>query len=396
MDQTFPPKHREPQQGYILPSKNVLSSDQNSEFTRKTPKLTNPVNQLINHFHSINFESAPDVEPAILAPFWAEGDFVNFSGPPGCGKTLIAADIAIAAIHPRREGQALGGLLRFDLDRLRLGNIAILDAENNLARWSSIIRRKMTLEGLDPLEIRHGILYIRPSDIGLQNSSQWERKSELLAAALANCHVRFLIGDTLGRMWAPDDINSSAWVQRGYAPFRTACQSYGISGLMLTHTKRLANRQSPIPEGPIGTSFQEGQADGQIMITRLKTHNPSGILLTHRKSRRPFWIQQDSKVSLLFTPCLGYDPQGQWRDTWPHECPDYNSEELISNPTTKAAIEKILQEAAPEPIASRDIADQLKVSDRDVRHHLAHIRDEARAEMVGNGPNTRWRFKAPC
>jgi len=71
-------------------------------FSSEAPKL-------LGHFHSLEFGDAPATEPALLPPIWARGDLVNFSGPLGCGKSLLTGDIILGAVLSQREGIALGG-----------------------------------------------------------------------------------------------------------------------------------------------------------------------------------------------------------------------------------------------------------------------------------------------
>ena len=285
-------------------------------------------------------------------------------------------------------GRALGGLLQFDLGYLGHGNIVILDAENNQERWRSLIRRKMEREGLDPESTNRQIIYVRPSDIGLHDSRNWEANTADFVEALVANQARFVVGDSLGRIWAPEDVNSAVWVQRAYAPFRTACQSLGISGLMLTHTPKSSDGKGSGPQGPIGSAFQEGQADGQLMMAQTRINGQLGTRLTHRKSRRSFWIQQGSRIDIRFTRDFGYEPL----DTWPHECPDYDTEEFDSEPSTVEKVEELLKGASGESITTVNIATQLDLKPRAVRNHLNKLEKKGRATKVDGGPNTSWRY----
>lgn len=352
--------------------------------------LSDRANSITSHFHDLDFHNTPEIQPAILHPFLGLGDFGNISGPPGCGKTLIAADIILAAIHPDRKGIALGGLLRFNQDLFKYQKIAILDAENSPPRWESILFRKMKMEGLDPNIIRRKIVHIRSFDIGLQRASDWGKNSTALAEALYLNQVKFVIGDTLAGIWAPEDVNSSGWVHHGYIPFRSTCQRLGITCLMLTHTKR-DNPRATSPVGPIGSSAQEGQADAQIMVSRTKNPDPPGIVLTHRKSRRSIWIQQGASVKALFTPQEGYKPQGNWENEWPHECPDLNAH-LKSDPqTTQFNILEYLKQHYSSAHSSKDIANSTGVKDRTVRYHLKKLKCQLEVEMIGSGAAIKWK-----
>lgn len=351
-------------------------------------ELTAEVNALIDKMSTLRPPEAPLVEPALLAPFLAVGDFANLSGPPGCGKTLLAADSIIGAVHPRREGRILGGLWRFDLSLLDRGLVAIIDGEGNSARWESTLHRKMLAEGLDPNEVTRAIKYMRPADLGLQTTSQWEEASVRLARALAAINVRFLVADTVGRIWAPDDINSTNWIQRGLAPFRAACKEYGISALLLGHTKRRKSNDDPDPTGPIGSSFQEGQVDAQIILSRIK--GGQGLVLTHQKSRRSYWIQQGSKVTLHFKGVLGYEPQGGWQKVWPHECPDFDAEQLQTEPATVDKIVALLKASPAKEWSTAEIAEELDRRERTIRHHLHALEKSGYARKVSYGPQTRW------
>ena len=355
--------------------------------------FTHEANQLTDHFHSLHLDSAPEVEPSILAPFWSVGDFINFSGPAGSGKTRIAADIVIAACFPHREGSSLGGLLKFDLEKLGGRKIAIIDAENDRYRWASILRQKLRREGISDFNGQERIVHIRASEIGIQQAANWAQVSDSLATALAWNRVGFVIGDTLARIWAPDEINSPAWVQQGFAVFRDTCRKFEVSGLMLTHTKRRGNSNDPAPEGPIGSSFQESQADGQIMISPTRTGASGGVKLTHRKSRRSFWIAQGSSVTLRFTRELGYEGTGDWQKTWPYECPNLDDFEPASTPDTPAGVEQLLAKAPCEGLTSKAIADDLGVDHRTVNRHLNRLEQDGRAERTGGGPSTRWRSR---
>lgn len=362
-------------------------TSRNGSFHSPT-KLTDQINRLISRLRPLDLVEAPPVEPALLAPFWAAGDFVNLSGPPGCGKTLLAADVVLAALHPARAGRALSGLLRFDFARLDGGKVAILDAENSPVRWSSLLRRKLLAENLDPFEIKWAPLYVRPADVGLQVTGNWERASVAFASALASVRVRVLIVDTLGRTWAPDDINSTSWVQRGLAPFRAACQEHGISAVLLSHTRRRRGMDDPEPTGPIGSSFQEGQVDGQIILNR--SQGGHGLTLTLQKSRRAFWIQQGSKVTLRFQSGLSYAPDAGWEQIWPHECPDYDEQGDDVEPVTSAKLTALLRSEPTREWTTAEVANVLDRRERTVRHHMQALVRTGYARRIGNGPTTRW------
>jgi len=236
-------------------------------------RLSDEANELISHFKTLDILSAPTVEPALLAPLATKGDFINISGP----ETWITADIAMAALYPARGGCALGELLKFDLDRLGTCNIAIIDADNNYIRWVSLLKRKFCAKGIDPAEAtKNHIVSIWASDMELQTSKNWESQSKYGAEALARSQIKFIIGDTIARIWSPADINSAAWIQQGFAPFREACQQYGTSGLMLTHVSK-------------GSQDQAGKSTSPIPIIH----------------KFPLLVRQLS--SLIVVDCNGYD-----------------------------------------------------------------------------------------
>lgn len=351
------------------------------------------INLLIDRFQCLDLADAPLIEPAAMHPLLAPGDFANFSGLPGCGKTRLAADLILAVIAEHRGGLALGGLFKFDIDLLRDKNIAILDAENNRFRWQSILRQKFVREGIPQPDLKKRVIYIQPHRVDLHQPAEWTPASEKLASALHYSHVGLVIGDTLGRIWAPDDINNTTWTQRGFAPFRTACQQHGISGVMLTHTPKGQGNNKESASGPIGTSFQEGQADVQIIITRTKIDGRPGIELIHRKSRRSFWIQQGSKVSLQFTPELGYKLVGNWQREWPHECPDYDEQAGGLEPTTRERLVGYLRDHASTAVRTPEAAEFLGIGDRAVRDHFSDLEAEGLVAREGNGPSTTWRWR---
>ncbi|MBA4387658.1 MAG: hypothetical protein C0404_06730 [Verrucomicrobia bacterium] len=359
---------------------------------RQTPglpcALTDVINKLIDRMGTLNPSGASAVEPALVDPFCAVGDFINISSPPGCGKTLLAADVILGAVLPQRDGAALGGLFQFNRDLLGGGPVAIIDGENSFPRWNSIIRRKLEAEGADPKSADNVIKYISPAQFRLQNPREWTEASIRLAKALACIRVRFIIIDSLARMWAPDDINTTAWVQQGLVPFRAACQEYSISALLLSHTKRRQRTDDPAPTGPIGTSFQEGQIDGQIIMTRMR--NGSGIKLIHQKSRRSYWIQQGSSVSLMFKTGLGYEPEAGWESAWPHQCPDFNSMPLENKLDTRTEIAQLLRATPSHEWSASEIKEKLDHPDRTIRDNLQKLERAGGVRKVGQGRNTRW------
>jgi len=350
--------------------------------------ITDDIISLVDRTKPLRPFSTSAIEEAFLDPFMAVGDSLNISGPPGCGKTHLAADIIMGAVNPQRNGVALGGLFRFDLDKLAGGPMAVIDGENTISRWNSLIRRKLEAEGANAATKIRDILYLRPSDLGIQDPKKWTSASIQLAHMLAFIQVRFVVIDTMARIWAPDDFNQSHWVQRGLVPFRSACQECGISVLMLSHTKRQLRADDPAPTGPIGTSVQEGQIDGQIIMSRNKAGN--GITLIHQKSRRSFWIQQGSKVGLQFRPGFGYEPMEGWQDKWPHECPTGDGFKDIE-PDMRSRIGSLLSRDSSREWKTKELATEVGRDERTVRHHLEELERSNKACKLGGGPSTRWR-----
>jgi RecA-family ATPase len=356
-------------------------------------RVTPDIHQLIDQMSTLDVTNAPLIEPALLAPFMAVGDFLNISGPRGCGKSMLAVDTVIAAAHPARDGYALGGLMRFDLGLLGPGLIAVIDGENCRPRWESMIRRRLETEGLNFADLSRPIKYMRPADIRLHERGDRAGASIRAAKALCAICVRFVVIDTLGVVWAPEDINSSAWVQDGLLPFRMACKDYGISVLLLSHTRRSSGPEND-PTGPIGTSFQENQVDAQLIARPAR--GGSGLTLTHEKSRRSLWIKPGIKVSLTFTREFGYQPQEGWQQVWPHECPDFDSGDFEPPTSTRSKVEGFLKHAVDQTATSREIGDALDFTSRAASGHVRQLKDADLVVQIGNGRNTRWKWKSPC
>lgn len=344
-----------------------------------------------SRFCTLNpLESTP-IEPAVLHPLAAEADLVNFSGSAGTGKTTLAVDVAIAWLHPSREGRALGGLLKFSTGYRESGNIAIIDGENSRPRWQSQLRRMLEAEGLDPLEFRHSIKYVNPADLGLQQAAHWRERSILLADALKELNVVFVILDSLGRIWCPDEINSTPWVQQGLTAYRDACKTRNITTLALSHTRRRTGRDDPGAVGPLGSSMQEGQVDTQVIVTMDPGGN--GIKLKLLKCRRAFWINPGSTVAVRFSGSCGYKPQDDWAKHWPHECPESpHGEHNAVGPS--APILAVLSAAPDRTMRASAIADQLGLSKRTVTKYLRALSDQGTTKRLGRGPATSWRLEA--
>lgn len=343
---------------------------------------------ILAQFRTLDPLASPAIETAFLAPLMGVGDFLSVSGEAGCGKTMLAADALLGFAHPARQGSALAGLLQFNPIYNCEGNVGIIDAENSPLRWQSLLKRKMEAEGLDPNVLRGTIEYVSPYDVGLHHSTQWTERSHLLAEALAARAVRFVIIDSLGRAWSPDDLNSTAWVQQGLAPFRIACRDRGIAVLALTHTKRSTGPSGSEAVGPLGSSLQEAQVDAQVMMTL--DPDGRGCRLKMRKSRRAYWIRPGASINVDFTDQLGYRPQEDWPALWPHECPE-GDEGLGSNPGTRTKILKLLEDDPGSALRSTAIASTLGCTARTVTNHLHMLEGAGRVLREGDGPATQWR-----
>lgn len=366
-----------------------IPQGQLSNNSRILKPMSSLASEFIGKFKDIDLSNAPSVEPAMLAPFCAQGDFLNISGPAGCGKTSIALDLLLAATHPGRNGAALGGLFQFPAEPFGQLKSVIVDAETSQARWTSRLALKSKQEALDPLQIG-SIRYMQPGDVMLNQRSERADRSRALAEAFGEDQRTFVIIDTLGMAWAPENMNDPDWVFGGLAHFRNECRRYGICVVALTHTRRPSDHGSA-PVGPIGTSYQENQADAQIIVSRLKGGQP-GIRLTHIKSRRSFWIQQGSWVDLRFTSDYGYELLENSRNEWPH---DWNEESPSSEATllsNRSLIEKTVKDAYPNSISATEIASITDIADRTVRHNLTKLKDQGIVECLGKGPSTTWRW----
>ena len=345
--------------------------------------------EFIGYFRDIDILSASPTEPAMLAPLCAAGDFLNISGPAGCGKTSVAVDILLAAAHAGRLGAALGGTMQFAESPYGCIKCAIIDAENCQSRWESKLRLKCQQEGLDPAAVG-SIRYMRAGDFCLGRANSRSENSRALAEALARDQRKLIIIDTLAMAWAPHDMNSPDWVFDGLAPFRAACKDQGVTVIALTHTRRLT-KDGPGPVGPIGTSFQENQADAQVIVSRLKGP-PAGIRLTATKSRRAFWISQGAYVDLRFTPTLGYEPVGNSLDRWPHSWPEADAAATPEAVGTVLRIEHEFHQSGGAPLTTRAIAASLGLSDRTVRDHCHSLLKRGVIGRVGNGPTSAWKW----
>lgn len=351
--------------------------------------MSNLAAEFIGYFRDIDVLNAPTVEPPMLAPFSGIGDFTNVSAPAACGKTSLEVDLLLAAAHPDRLGLALGGAMRFTEQPFGKIKCAIIDAENNQIRWESMIRRKCVQEGLNPGELA-SIRYMRAGDFGLGHANTRTRNSRALAEALWRDCRKFVVVDTLAMAWAPRDLNSPEWVFEGVAPFRTACKDMGITVHALTHTRR-PTADGPSAAGPIGTSFQEIQADAQIIVSRLKS-SPAGIRMTALKSRRAFWIPQGAYVDLRFTSTLGYEPVGNSLDRWPHEWPGAEAATESDVVGTQLLIERMLRTNGAVALTTKEISAALNISDRTVRDHCKALADRGVIMRVGNGPSSAWKW----
>jgi hypothetical protein len=344
--------------------------------------------EFIGCFQDIDILNAPCVEPAMLAPFCAPGDLLNISGPAGCGKTSIATDILLAAAHPGRHGVALGGAMRFTEPSFGTLKCAVMDAETSKGRWDSMLARKCAQEGLCPEDLA-GIRYLRASDFGLGQPSARAEHSLALAEALGRDQRRLAIIDTLAMTWAPRDMNNPDWVFDGLAPFRAECKNRGVTVIALTHTRR-PTRDGPHAVGPIGTSYQENQADTQLIVSRLKG-STAGIRMTATKSRRAFWIQQGALVELRFTPNLGYEPIGNALDRWPHEWPGADAAVQPEAIGSQMLIERMFRENGAVALTTKEIATAHGLSDRAVRSHCRALANRGIIARIGNGPSSAWR-----
>jgi len=347
--------------------------------------------ELVGKFEDIDLQSAQLIEPASLGPFCAAGDFLNISAPAGIGKTSLGVDLLIGAFHPQRQGLALGGLFAFYPDEPRPLKCAIIDSESTKSRWATSIRRRIQLEGLD--EYRGPIIrHITPSKFYLDDSTNRKHNSRMLAEALAEDFREFVLIDTLAMAWRPNNLNDSEWVFDGIAPFREACHEFGITVVALTHTAR-PHQGGAGPVGPIGSSFQENQADAQLILSRIGKGKTAGIRLTHRKSRRSFWIQQDTHVDLRFTSKLGYDVVGSWAETWPMNWTDEDNS--CSEPQdNRYRIECCVRKAGKNGISSESVANELGIKRRTTCDNLQKLKDAGIVTKIGTAQNTRWRLRS--
>jgi len=354
------------------------------------PPLSDRANDLIGKFQSLTLSNSQPVETAFIAPICAPGDCIIFSGPAGVGKSGMGGDLILGAAHPDRQGRTLGGLFRFSIPSGQTIKCACLDAESSKVRFESGLHRKMEKEGLAPDGLGC-VRYISASDCGLDNVNQRKQNSQALAEALAHDRVQFVIIDTIANAWAPPNINDPEWVFSGLKVFREFCQKFGITIVAFTHPNRKAGQETR-SFNPMGTSQQENQADTQISVTRILGKRPDGIQLCLRKSRRAFWINQGSIVSLRFTPEYGYEPLGDWEKTWPHEWDGDSGLSDLANQSTIFKVESVLKGASPEGLSAQAIATKINCSDRTVRSNLNKLEKGNLAARVGRGPSTTWRF----
>jgi hypothetical protein len=345
--------------------------------------------KLASKFVSLDPDAASLVEHAVVSPIATEGDFVNISGRSACGKTSLVADIALTWAHPERRQLALGGLFKVSRTYREAGNVAIIDGENTPIRWQSILRRLIVAEGLDSNAVRGRVIYLTPASAGLHDARLWQKRSVMLAEALARNGANLVIMDSLARIWGPEDINQTNWVQQGLTPFRDACKRLGITVLAVSHTRRNSGGDDGELSGPIGSSMQEGQVDCQLIMT--KDSDGRGCSLRMVKCRRAYWIRSGSKIALAFTPRLGYAPQDNWSTIWPHEPPEDPQIPEVT-PGIRSQIVKLLEDADGLTLSSSALVAHLRCSSRTVTGHLSTLEAERRVERLGNGRSTTWRL----
>lgn len=345
------------------------------------------ISNVIQRIHPLNIMASPVIEPSIIDPICGIGDSAIIAASPGIGKTLLTADLIVAWCHPERSYQALGGLLRIDSVYANNYSIAIIDGENTPDRWQTTIRRKIEAERLDPNRFRPVVNYLRPSDVGLHKPNSWTARSQNVARALAELNVALVIIDTVGRMWSPEDLAKGDWVQRGLAPFRSACQELGITVIGLAHTRRSQGKGDSGPRGPLGSTLQEAQVDTFVLMDKAKFGR--GCRLSLRKCRRAPWIIPGATVELMFTEELSYDPQPEWAELWPRD-PSACSFSVRENETYGVQLARYLRTHSDTWFKSAELAEAVGCEKRTITGYLKDL--GRRVVRNGRGRATKWRW----
>ena len=328
----------------------------------------------------------PAVEPAILHPFFGKGDLGILAGPAGCGKTTAALNILLSFVVPQMEGASLDGVFRVGEVFSARARVALVDAENPKDRCGSMVRGQLESRGIPIDAAGDRLLHVDARDlIGRHGASATDR-AIALARLLARREVEFFVGDSIARIFDPEDVRSEGWVQRCLVPFRHECQRLGISGLFLAHTARPGEKASG-PQGPFGSVFQDAQTDVVLMARSLDAKG-SGIRIEHKKSRRPRRIRGNTAVEWKFTGDGGYSVRSDWGHEWPHD--------QTAAPATESTAQKILDviaDAGSAGLSSTSIAELVELSDGTVRKHLRRLADSRKVEKQGAGRATVWRLR---
>lgn len=209
----------------------------------------------------------------LVEPFLAETDVIGLVGNGGVGKSKLAAQAALAVAF----GKPLFGQFAVK----RPGRVVYLNEE-----CPSITRRHLrslaTAMGIDPPLIADRVKLVGRGAKTWRVTDPMARKA-LIREIKAMEDVALVIWDSL-HMLHDKEENENPQMTHVIELFRQICAEVGCCGLIIHHTGK--GQQGQSPSTARGASAIRDTLDGLFIIWRRHEHDHSELRISHDKTRR--------------------------------------------------------------------------------------------------------------
>ncbi len=284
---------------------------------------------------SLDSPELPD-RPLLLSPFIRRGDLCLVTGAKGSGKTTFLLDLVACLTLPSHDtdGRAiegantmLAGAFRLTKDWHDGFKILIIDAENDLTEWRTILNDTLAARGIehDSIEAtraRQRTKYMSAEYFPWNDLVNFRKNFDaFFEAIVATEPVQAVIIDSVHKLWT-QDLNSPTWAVEGLGWMRKRFQEWGVTTFAIVHTSR--DFEGKLPGNrflPGYTSRQENEADCILGLERMVKDNALKVHLVKRRSAK--WNAEGTYLRVNMSPTYGgYAGISTAGNPWLHERPD--------------------------------------------------------------------------